>query len=159
MRKDFAELVRQRMATNDKIWVLTGDLGFGVWDKVRDEFPDRFVNCGAAEQAMADIAVGLALSGKIPIVYSITPFLIYRAFETWRTYVSHEQIPVILTGAGRDKDYLHDGVSHWADDVNLFLDVLNIPRAYPNTVEELEQQLDLALKDREGPSFISLLRN
>lgn len=145
------------MNTDDRIWVLTGDLGMGVWDKVRDEFPDRFVNCGAAEQAMMDIAVGLALSGKIPIVYSITTFLIYRPFETLRTYISYEHIPVILVGSGRDKDYIHDGISHWSTDVQDFLQFLQIDDRFPTKISEIHKDLDRAIKAK-GPTFISLKR-
>lgn len=164
MRKDFAELVRQRMAGDERIWVLTGDLGFGVWDRVREEYPDRFINCGAAEQAMLDIACGLALEGKIPVVYSITPFLIYRPFETLRTYVAHEKIPTILAGAGRDKDYAHDGISHWANDVKRIVRALRIPQVYPKNAEDLDRILKSYFNlydklDEKVPIFISLRRN
>jgi transketolase C-terminal domain/subunit len=54
---------------------------------------------------MMGTAVGMAMEGKIPIVYSITPFAIYRPFELIRNYLSHEQIPVKIVGGGRDKQY------------------------------------------------------
>ena len=107
------------MKEKEDIIVLTGDLGFGLFDEIRESYPHRFINCGAAEQAMSDIAVGLALSGKTPVVYSITPFLLYRAFETWRTYVNHEILHVILLGSGRDNNYEVDGFSHDATDDDL----------------------------------------
>ena len=109
------------METNPDIYLVTADLGMGMWDKIRDDFPDRFLNTGASEQAASDICVGLALSGKIPVFYSITPFLLYRCFETLRTYINHEELHVILVGSGRDDDYKHDGFSHDAtDDILLF---------------------------------------
>ena len=125
MRKDFALYLDKFMSQDDKIWLLTGDLGFGLWNNIRDKYPKRFLNTGAAEQALVDIAIGLALQGAIPVVYSITPFLLYRPFESIRTYIDYEHIAVKLVGGGRNRDYEHDGVSHWADDDIKIMSSLN----------------------------------
>ena len=116
MRRLFADELYKQMKDNPDIWVIVGDLGYKLWDEVRNDFPHRFINTGAAEVAMIDIAVGLALEGKIPFVYTATPFLLYRPFESIRNYLNHENIAVKLVGSGRDKDYLHDGWSHWAEE-------------------------------------------
>lgn len=129
------------MRQDNRIWLLSGDLGFGVLDEARESCPNRFCNVGAAEQLMLGAAVGLAHSGKIPVCYSITPFVIFRPYEYLRNYLDHEQCPVKLVGAGRGQDYGHLGFSHWADDVNRALDVFdNIQQYMPNSVDELEQQ-------------------
>ena len=73
----FAAALHDEMEKNDKIWCLTGDLGYGMLDKIRDDFPKRFVNVGASEQLLLGAGVGLALSGQIPFCYSITTFLVY----------------------------------------------------------------------------------
>lgn len=117
MRGYFAYELYQQMAKNKDIWLIVGDLGYKVFDHHFEDFPDRCINAGAAEQAMADIAVGLSYAGRIPFIYSITPFLIYRPFETLRTYINHEKLNVKLVGSGRDSDYEHDGISHNASDV------------------------------------------
>ena len=124
------------MVGNKDIVVVTADLGYKMWDPIRAAYPNQFYNVGSAEQLMVGAGVGLALSGKIPILYSITPFLLYRPFELIRNYVNHEKIPVKLVGSGRDKDYTHDGFSHWAEeDVH---DVFpNINQKYPDSLEEL----------------------
>lgn len=158
MRKEFFKYLYELMKENKDIVVLTGDLGYGGFDKIRDEFPDRFVNCGAAEQAMMDIAVGLALEGKIPVVYSITPFLLYRPFETLRTYVNYEEIPVIMIGSGRDKDYAHDGFSHYAGDDYLFLEHLaNINTEWPIDNKTMKWCVKDAIKAKV-PYYINLVR-
>ena len=125
MRKIFASYLDEFMSKDDKIWLLTGDLGFGLWDNIRDKHPTRFINTGAAEQALVDIGIGLALQGQIPVIYSITPFLLYRPFESIRTYIDYEKIPVKLVGGGRNRDYEHDGISHWADDDIKIMSSLN----------------------------------
>lgn len=116
LRKLFAEILLKEMGENPNIFLITTDLGYGIWDDVRNAYPERFINTGAAEQAAAGIAVGLALSGKIPVVYSITPFLLYRPYEFWRIYLEHEGIPVKLVGSGRGTDYAKDGITHDASD-------------------------------------------
>lgn len=158
MRPTFFEQLFLHMKQNINIFALTGDLGYGGFDRIRLTFPDRFINCGAAEQSLLDVAVGLAMSGKIPVVYSITPFLIYRPFETLRTYINHEKWNVKLIGSGRDKDYSHDGFSHDASDVKLFLGLLpNIEEYYPETKDEIPSLVDTVLKS-DKPCFISLKR-
>jgi transketolase len=108
----FAAALHDEMQKDDKIWLIVADLGYGMFDQIRDNFPQRFVNCGASEQLAVGVGIGLALSGKKPFVYSITTFLLFRAFEWHRNYINHENIPVRLVGSGIDKDYAHDGISH-----------------------------------------------
>ena len=116
MRKDFANHLHELMGSDDKIILLTGDLGYGLWDRIKIDYPDRFINTLSSEQLMMGAAIGLATEGYIPIVYSITPFAIYRPFELIRNYLSHEQIPVKVVGGGRDRDYGYLGFSHWAEE-------------------------------------------
>lgn len=140
MRNRFGKLIAKAMQADPRIWLLTGDLGFGVLDQARQACPDRFCNVGAAEQLMLGTAVGLAHSGMIPVVYSITPFVIFRPYEYLRNYLDHEHCAVKLVGAGRGQDYGHLGFSHWADDANRALDVFpNIEQFMPDTVTQLEQ--------------------
>lgn len=158
MRGYFGFYLFKHMADNEKIMLLTGDLGYGLFDKHREWFPQRFINCGASEQAMLDIAVGLSYAGKIPVVYSITPFLIYRGFETIRTYINHEKLNIKLIGGGRDKDYEHDGFSHDASDVKRILNTQeNIIQLYPTDKTQLEGLMQAVLTDTR-PYFISLRR-
>ena len=154
----FAYELYQHMEKDDRIWLIVGDLGYGVFNSIRDRFPDRFINTGAAETAMMDIAVGLSIEGKIPVVYSITPFLIYRPFEVWRTYINHEKLHIIGAGSGRDDDYKHDWYSHNAEDVQAILKTLpNIQQYYPPTKEDIPYLLEKCIKD-PNPYFVSLRR-
>lgn len=125
MRKKFATDLYELMKKDSSIVLITADLGYGMFDKIREKFPKQFFNVGAAEQVAVDIAVGMALSGKIPIVYTITPFF-FRAWEGIRNYIDHENIPVILVASGRDGDYKTEGFSHFGGDDNMFLMFKNI---------------------------------
>lgn len=157
-RKHFAELLHEKMTTDARIWLVTGDLGYGLWDKIRVDFPDRFLNTGAAEQALLGIAVGLAQAGKIPVVYSITPFLLYRPFETIRNYLDHEKIPVKLIGSGRDQDYETEGFSHWANEDRAVMKIFsNIEARWPVTSQDLEKDVK-ELLSVSLPYYLNLKR-
>ena len=156
MRKYFANLLYNEMSKNDKIVVFTGDLGYGLWDKIKLDYPDRFFNVGSAEQFMLGAAVGAALEGKTPFVYSITPFLLYRPFEFIRNYLNEEKIPVKLVGGGRDRDYGTLGFSHWAEEDMSVLNTLPSIKTYR---PESESDIDFLLNDmllNNAPSYINL---
>jgi transketolase len=158
MRGWFAYELYKQMAKDERIWLLVGDLGYKAFDYIKKDFPGRFINCGAAEQAMMGIATGLALNGKIPFVYSITTFLLYRPFETIRNYINHEKIPVKLIGGGRNKDYVHDGFSHWAQEDKQVLKIFNnIKAIWPENKEEVPTILEKMIKDN-NPWYLNLKR-
>jgi len=158
MRGWFAYELHGQMVKDERIWLLVGDLGYKVFDYIKRDFPERFINCGAAEQSMIDIAVGLALNGKIPFVYSITTFLLYRPFEAVRNYVNHEKIPVKLIGSGRNRDYLYDGFSHWAEEDKKIMQIFNnIEARWPEAFEEIPKVVDEMIKDN-NPWYLNLKR-
>jgi len=158
MRKTFGEELYKHMERNEDIFVVAGDLGYILFDRIRADFTDRFINVGAAEQTMMGVAVGLALESKIPIVYSITPFLLYRPFETIRNYVDYESIPVKMVGSGRGKDYSHDGMSHWAeDDKAIMSNFKNITTMHPEAKEEIPGILNDIIYNGK-PTYLNLRR-
>ena len=159
MRRYFADRLYEEMAKNENIWLITGDLGYKMWDTIQRDYPKRFINVGSAEQSMMGIAVGLALEKKIPIVYSITTFLLYRPFETVRNYIQHEKIPVKLIGSGRNKDYTHDGISHWATDDKSIMKTIfpNIHSHWPKSIKKLDGLIDDMLMSDE-PWYINLTK-
>jgi len=153
----FAGHLYNKMIDNKDIIVLTGDLGYGQFDKIRDDFPDRFYNVGASEFSMLGIAVGLALSGKVPVVYTITSFYL-RAAEIISLYLNGEKINVKMIGGGRDDDYSHDGPSHMAYASQDYIKSMkNIKNYYPETNEQVLTMMDEMLESNQ-PSFISVKR-
>jgi len=146
------------MIKNKKIWLVTCDLGYKQFDNIKRDFPDRFIDCGAAEQAAMGIAVGLALKGKIPFIYSMTNFVLYRPFEWIRNYVDHESLPVKIIGSGRDKDYSVDSFTHECCDAKYVMDGFkNIVQFWPMDKEEIEDIVKEMIRNKK-PSFISLKR-
>jgi transketolase len=158
MRHEFSERLHLEMSNNRDIMVVTGDLGYGLWDRIRIDYPDRFYNVGSSEQLMLGMASGLAMEGKIPIVYSITPFLLYRPFEFIRNYVNHESLPVKLVGGGRGRDYGYLGFSHWAEEDKQVMNCFeNIETLHPEDVNEMNSIFDKVL-DPTLPIYLNLKR-
>ena len=156
MRRDLAKLLLNEMKSNPNIYLITGDLGYGLWDEIRDTFPNRFFNVGSSEMAMMGMAIGLAMDGKIPFVYSITPFAIYRPFEMIRNYINHENIPVKILGGGRDDEYGYLGFSHWASEDLAALNIFeNLKLFKPHTQNELENAFNFAINNN-SPVYINL---
>lgn len=144
------------MQKNSKIVLLTADLGYGILDNIKKNFPDRFFNVGCSEQLMIGIAIGLSHNGFIPVCYSISSFLLYRPFEMIRNYINYEKINVKLIGSGRDMDYEKLGISHWSfDDEDFMKNFKNIIFHKPHLIveEEIEK---LILSDK--PVYINLCR-
>ena len=158
MRRLFADCLFEKAQKDNRIIVITADLGYKLWDKFRDELPDQFLNIGASEFTGCCVAVGLVCQGFIPFYYSITPFLLYRPFEAIRNYINREKISVKLIGSGRDKDYHIDGWSHDASDAKQVLNIFsNITALWPETKEEIPGMVDDMIKN-DKPYFISLKR-
>jgi len=159
MRNEFAAHLMAHMMTNKNIWLLLGDVGYGIFDAHRANYPDRVINTGAAEFSMLAMAVGLALEGKTVFAYTITPFLLWRGAEVIRNYIHHERIPVKLIGSGRDMDYEHDGFSHvCTEDVDLFGKIFyNIKTYRPETKEDIPTMLQEMITNYQ-PSYLNLKR-
>lgn len=156
MRRRFQELLTKEMKDNENIVLLVGDVGYKIFDHLREEFPNRVINPGAAEQLMIGMGVGFALEGKIPVCYSITPFVLYRPFEFIRNYLHHEKIPVKLVGSGRNDDYGPCGFSHYAfEDLKVLEALSNIEVHYPQTADDVDIKSFLY---NEKPTYINLKR-
>jgi len=120
MRDSFAATLCELAETDERPLLLTGDLGFMVFDRFRERFPDRFINAGVAEQNMVGLATGLADAGFIPFVYSIATFASMRPYEFIRNGPLLHRLPVRIVGVGTGFDYGVNGITHYAlEDVAL----------------------------------------
>lgn len=146
------------MSSNKDVYLIFAGLGYPRVDEFLKEFPDRAFNFEANEQTCLDACVGLSYSGKIPFVYTITPFLL-RGFETIRTYLNHEKLACCLVGAGVGNEYSKtDGYSHDAQDIGKIMDTQeNFYQFYPQDRDEMEEAILEAI-DNKSPNFINLHR-
>lgn len=125
MRNAFITALVDQAATDKKLFLLSGDLGWSVLEKFADAYPDRFLNAGVAEQNMVGVATGLAQTGYVPFVYSIATFSSMRPYEQLRDGPILHQLPVRVVGVGGGFAYGHAGPTHYA------LEDLCIMRAQP----------------------------
>lgn len=114
MRDDFISELAELAAVDERVALLTGDLGYLVLDVFASRFPDRFFNVGVAEQNMIGIATGLAEAGYVPFAYSIATFATMRPYEFARNGPVLHDLPVRIVGVGGGFDYGFNGITHFA---------------------------------------------
>jgi transketolase len=153
MRAQFARAILRLAEEDDRVVLLTGDLGFTILEPFAEAYPDRFFNVGVAEQNMVGLATGLAEAGFVPFTYSIATFASLRPYEFIRNGPVLHQLPVRLVGVGGGLDYGHNGVTHYAlEDVG----VLRLQPGLSIIVPADPEQADKAVRasiDIDGPMY------
>ena len=140
MRKTFINTLIDLARADKDIVLITPDMGFSVLEPFFEEFPERSINCGIAEQNAVSIASGLALMGKKPYVYTIIPFLIGRAYEQVRLDVAYMNTNVKLIGIGAGFTYGAAGATHHAiEDIGLMRGLPNMTVCCPGDNNEAAQ--------------------
>jgi transketolase len=156
MREAFIETLSEMARKNDKIMLLTGDLGYGVLEKFAEEFPNQFINCGIAEQAMMGMAAGLASTGKRVFVYSIANFPTFRCLEQIRNDVCAMNNGVVVVSVGAGYSYGPQGYTHHAiEDIAAMRSLPNLKIFSPCDPIET-RQLTKLLADNFAPSYLRL---
>lgn len=112
MRKNFITTLVECAEKDERIVLLTGDLGFMALEPFSQQFPKRFYNVGVAEQNMVGLATGLAEAGYIPFVYSIVTFATLRPYELIRNGPILHHLPVRIVGIGGGVEYGPAGLTH-----------------------------------------------
>lgn len=146
-----------RLAKKDKnLMLLTGDLGYGVFENFEKKFPKQFLNVGVAEQNMAMIAAGLSLEGKKVFIYSIGNFPTLRALEQIRNDICYHNLNVTIISMGAGFSYGQLGMSHHAtEDLSIMRALPNMTIVSPSTVEDVTYGVR-ALYALKSPSYIRL---
>jgi len=156
MRTTFAETLFVNAKKNKKIMLLTADLGYSVFEKFINEVPNQYLNAGIAEQNMTGLAAGLAIEGKIPVIYSIIPFITMRNFEQVRNDICYQNLKVIIVGVGSGFSYGTYGHSHHGlEDMGVLRTLPNLTIISPCDPEETRQATKWALLNM-GPTYIRL---
>ena len=153
MRRCFGKVINELAKKDDKIVLIVGDIGYGVFDDFRKENPRKFFNLGICEQSMISFASGMALEGLKPWVYTITPFLIERPFEQIKLDIDQQNVNVNLVGFA---DYPTLGPSHAELDGEILMKLFkNIKSFFPKNSGETESAIYQSYK-KNVPTFISL---
>jgi transketolase len=156
MRNAFIQELVAQARRNPHIALIVGDLGFSVVEPFADEFPDRFINAGVAEQNMTGLAAGMASEGYHVFTYSIANFPTFRCAEQIRNDVAYHKLPVTVVAVGGGLAYGSLGYSHHAvQDYALMRTFPDVLIAAPG--DPLEARACVRyLVEHPGPSYLRL---
>ena len=136
--------------------LLSGDIGYGIFDQLIKDRPRDFMNMGIAEQAMVGAACGLADRGYTPWVYTIIPFLIFRPFDFVRNLVCYDKANVKLVGVGGGLVYDNLGYTHYGvEDVSIASQLHNLRVLIPYGPSNVYTCASIA-KEIVGPVYLRL---
>ena len=114
MRDAFVRALMREAAADERITLITGDLGFGVLKPFWETYPKQFINAGIAEQGMTSMASGLARTGRTVLTYSIGNFPTLRCLEQIRNDCAYHEANVKIVCVGGGFVYGSLGMSHHA---------------------------------------------
>lgn len=139
MRNKAVELITEFARNDENIVLLTADLGYNVLEPFSDEFPDRFINGGIAEQNLMGVAAGLAKEGKTVFLYSFSNFLTLRCLEHLRIDCAYHNLNINLLAIGGGFPYGSLGMTHQGtEDIAVVRALPNVIVATPSDDEEVE---------------------
>lgn len=142
MRNAFASEITSLSKKNDKIVLLSGDIGNRLFDEYKSENPKKFYNCGVAEQNMTGVAAGLAMNGMRPVTYTITPFLTTRCLEQIKIDICYNNLPVTIVSVGAGLSYAGLGPTHHScEDISFLRSLPNMKVICPADAFEVKAAL------------------
>lgn len=158
MRTTFVNLLIEHAKKNKNVMLLTGDLGAGALEPFEKQFPDRYINCGIAEQNMIAVGAGLALSGKQVIIYSIGNFNTLRVLEFIRNLVCYNNADIKIVSVGAGLEYGPLGFTHHAtEDIACMRALPNMSVFSPATKKECNYCVTEML-NKHTPCYLRLTK-
>lgn len=159
MRDAFVQELESIAEVDPSVFLITGDLGFGVLDNFANKFPSQFLNSGVAEQSMMSLASGLADDGYKVFVYSIANFPTLRCIEQIRNDVCYPNRNVNVVSVGAGLSYGSLGYSHHAiEDIAMIRPLPNIEILSPFDPIEAKRLTRYAF-ECSNPTYIRLGKN
>lgn len=156
MRNAFASTLTKLALEDQRILLLSGDIGNKLFDSFKEQCPGRFFNCGVAEANMTSMAAGMALCGLRPVTYTIASFATVRCLEQIRIDVCYHNLPVIIAGVGAGLSYSELGATHHScEDIAMMRVLPNMTVICPGDAIEVRLALAAAFK-HGGPVYIRL---
>ena len=156
MRHSFIKELKKLAQKDPDVFLITGDLGFGVFEEFIDRYPNQFLNAGVAEQNMTMVAAGMALQGKKVYTYSIGNFPTLRCLEQIRNDICYHDLNVTIVSIGGGFSYGQLGMSHHAtEDISILRALPNLRVVVPGTLNEVIGATN-ELYNLKGPSYLRL---
>jgi len=140
MRTKFADICLDVVKKDEKAVIMVGDISHFLLRNVESEAPDRFYNIGICEQTMVGVASGMAMDGMKPVIHTIAPFLVERAYEQIKNDLGYQHTDVTIVTVGGTYDYSDLGCTHHCyGDIALMRTIPNMEVYEPSTPEEFQQ--------------------
>jgi transketolase len=156
MRNAFIAELSELAGADPRIMLITGDLGFGVFEDFARRYPKQFLNAGVAEQNMTGLATGLALEGRVVFTYSIANFPTLRCLEQIRNDASYHDANVKVVCIGGGFSYGALGISHHAtEDIAILRSLPGLTVVSPGDEWEV-RQATRALVATPGTCYLRL---
>lgn len=157
-RGQFINKLKEYAKKDSKIFMMTADLGFKLFDNFKEECPQQFLNIGVAEANMMSVGAGMALCGKNVFVYSMVPFVTSRAHDQIRVDVSGHNLPVKIIGVGAGVGYGLEGMTHLAlDDISWMRSLPNMTIVCPADTKEMDALLPTII-EAQHPVYVRLIK-
>ncbi len=140
MRKQLVETVEGILAKDQNAVVLLGDIGVFGFRQAFEKWPTRIYNIGILEQSMIGMSAGLAMSGFTPIVHTIAPFLVERAYEQLKDDFGYQHLGGNFISVGASYDYAALGCTHHCPgDVGILKQIPGMEIVVPGTAAEFDR--------------------
>lgn len=158
MRNSFADTFYDLGKEDERLTMVVADISpAGSIAKFREEFPDRFINTGVAEQIMIGLCAGMALRGLKPFAYTIATFALYRPFEMVRDDLGYQELPVTVVGIGGGVTYCTLGGTHHAmEDVAIASAIPGMSVLAPCDPQETAIATKWCAEQEQGPVYLRL---
>ncbi len=112
LRQEFADTMLEVGLADPRLVVMVGDISHGILQPYAKACPGRYFNVGICEPTIVNMAAGIAKTGLIPVVHTIAPFIIERAYEQIKLDFGYQQLGLNLISVGSAFDYAQLGCSH-----------------------------------------------
>ena len=158
MRNTFADAFYAAAMRDKRLAMVVADISpAGSLQRFREEFPERFINTGVAEQVMIGLSAGMALRGMRPFAYTIATFALFRPFEFIRDDLCYQNLPVTVVGIGGGVTYSTLGATHHAqEDVAVATAMPNMTVLAPCDPAETRQATLWCAQQERGPVYLRL---
>lgn len=159
MREQFVATTNELIEKNPKVALLLGGISVAAFTDNIKKYPNRVFNAGISEQAIVSAASGMAVTGMIPIVHTIAPFLVERAYEQLKLDFGYQKMQGNFITTGASLDYSSFGSTHQCPaDIGVLKQIPGMQIVVPGTADEFDT-IYRSTYDNGSPTYIRTSRD
>lgn len=158
-RDIFLDQINLQLESDKDIYVMSADFGAASLDLTRTKYKDNFIHCGISEQAMFDIATGIALEGKKVITYAMGPFISLRAIEQIKCGPAMMNLPMTILSVGIGLGYADAGPTHYATEDYACLRAIGGTTIYTASDNNIAKKIAENILTQKSVNYVRLDRH